>query len=145
MQYCFLHHQTLLPSPVTSTAGCCFCLGSVSSFFLELFLYRSPVAYWAPTGLGSSSFSVLSFCLFILFVGFSRQEIPVVTGKFGLGVQNEARQRLTEFCQEKTLVIANILFQQHKRMFKLLHNCTHLTLYKVMLKVLQARLQLYVN
>ena len=43
------------------------------------------------------------------------QEIPVVTGKFGLGVQNEAGQRLTEFCQENTLVIANILFQQHKR------------------------------
>ena len=38
-----------------------------------------------------------------------------VTGKFGLGVQNEAEQRLTEFCQENTLVIANILFQQHKR------------------------------
>ena len=43
------------------------------------------------------------------------QEIPGVTGKFGLGVQNEAGQRLTEFCQENTLVIANILFQQHKR------------------------------
>ena len=42
-------------------------------------------------------------------------EIPGVTGKFGLGVQNEAGQRLTEFCQENTLVIANILFQQHKR------------------------------
>ena len=42
------------------------------------------------------------------------QEIPGVTGKFGLGVQNEAGQRLTEFCQEKTLVIANILFHQHK-------------------------------
>ena len=39
------------------------------------------------------------------------QEIRGVTGKFGLGVQNEAGQRLTEFCQEKTLVIANILFQ----------------------------------
>ena len=37
------------------------------------------------------------------------------TGKFGLGVQNEARQRLTEFCQKNTLVIANNLFQQHKR------------------------------
>ena len=36
-------------------------------------------------------------------------------GKFGLGVQNEAGQRLTEFCQENTLVIANTLFQQHKR------------------------------
>ena len=38
-----------------------------------------------------------------------------VTGKFGLGVQNKAGQRLIEFCQENTLVIANILFQQHKR------------------------------
>ena len=43
------------------------------------------------------------------------QEIPGVTGKFTLGVQNEAGQRLTEFCQENTLVIANTLFQQHKR------------------------------
>ena len=42
-------------------------------------------------------------------------EIPGVTGKFGLGVQNEAGQRLIEFCQENTLVIANTLFQQHKR------------------------------
>ena len=75
MQYYSLQHQTLLPSPVTSTPpGCCFCFGSVSSFFLDLFLHRSPVAYWAPTNLGSSSFSVLSFCLFILFMGFSRQE-----------------------------------------------------------------------
>ena len=38
------------------------------------------------------------------------QEIPGVTGKFGLGVQNKAGQRLTEFCQENTLVIANTLF-----------------------------------
>ena len=43
------------------------------------------------------------------------QETPGVTGKFGLGVQNETGQRLTEFCQEKALVIANIHFQQHKR------------------------------
>ena len=42
------------------------------------------------------------------------QEIPGVTGKFGLGVQNEAGQRITEFCQENTVVIANTLFQQHK-------------------------------
>ena len=74
MQYCTLQHQTLLPSLVTSTTGYCFCFDSVSSFFLELFLHTSPVAYWAPTDLGSSSFSVLSFCLFILFMGFSRQE-----------------------------------------------------------------------
>ena len=74
MQYCSLQHQTLLLSPVTSTAGYCFCFGSISSFFLVLFLYWSPVAYWAPTDLGSSSFSILSFCLFTLFMGFSRQE-----------------------------------------------------------------------
>ena len=43
------------------------------------------------------------------------QEIPGVTGKFGLGVKNEAGQWLTEFCQENTLDIATTLFQQHKR------------------------------
>ena len=43
------------------------------------------------------------------------QDIPGITGKFGLGVQNEAGQRITELCQENTLVIANTLFQQHKR------------------------------
>ena len=43
------------------------------------------------------------------------QETPGETGKFVLGVQNEAGQRLIEFCQENTLVIANTLFQQHKR------------------------------
>ena len=129
---------------------------------------------------GRSSFSVLYFCLFMVFMGFSRQEYwsdlpfpfpgdhilsvtlttltsnaeeaeverfyenlqglleltpqndvlfiirdwntevgsqesPEVTGRFGLGVQNEAGQRLIEFCQENALVIANILFQQHKR------------------------------
>ena len=43
------------------------------------------------------------------------QKIPGVTGKFGLGIQNEAGQRLTEFYQENALVIANTLFQEHKR------------------------------
>ena len=43
------------------------------------------------------------------------QEIPEVTGKFGLGIQNEAGQRIIEFYQENALVIANTLFQQHKR------------------------------
>ena len=74
MQYCSLQHGTLLLSPVTSTNGYCFCFGSIPSFFLELFLHWSPVAYWVSTDLGSSYFSVLSFCLFILFVGFSRQD-----------------------------------------------------------------------
>ena len=74
MQYCSLQHQILLLSPVTSTTGYCFCFGSIPSFFLELFLHWSPVAYWAPTDLESSSFNVLFFCVFILFTGFSRQE-----------------------------------------------------------------------
>ena len=49
------------------------------------------------------------------------QETPGVTGKFDLGVRNEAGQRLIEFCQENALVIANSLFQQHKRR---LYTCT---------------------
>ena len=43
------------------------------------------------------------------------QETPGVTGKFGLGIRNEAGQRLIDFCQENLLIIANTLFQQHKR------------------------------
>ena len=57
-------------------------------------------------------------CSFIIGywnVKVGSQEISGVTGKFGLGVQNEAGQRLIEFCQENTLAIANTLFQQHKR------------------------------
>ena len=58
--------------------------------------------------------------MFLLIIGdwnakVGSQEIPGVTGKFGLGVQNEAGQRLIEFYQRKILVIANTLFQQHKR------------------------------
>ena len=51
----------------------------------------------------------------MLFRCQGSQETPGVTGKFGLGVQNEEGQRITEFCQENTLVIANTLFQQHKK------------------------------
>ena len=74
MQYLSLQHWTLLSPPDTWTTGHCFCFGLASSFFLELFLHSSPVAYWVPTDRGSSSFSVISFCLFILFIGFSSQE-----------------------------------------------------------------------
>ena len=55
MQYCSLQHWILLVLSVTSTTGYCFCFCSILSFFLELFLHWSPVAYWAPTD--------LSFCL----------------------------------------------------------------------------------
>ena len=78
MYYCSLQHWALIPSPVISTTRCCFCSGSISSFFRELFLHSSPVAYWAPNDLGSSSFSVLSFYLFVLFMGFPRQEVWLV-------------------------------------------------------------------
>ena len=64
MQYCSLQHWILLLSPVPSTTGWCFCFGAILSFFLELFLHSSPVAYWAPTDLGSSSLNVLSFFCF---------------------------------------------------------------------------------
>ena len=58
---------------------------------------------------------------FVLFIigewnaKIGSQETPGVTGKFGLEIRNEAGQRLIEFCQENTLIIANTLFQQHKR------------------------------
>ena len=64
LQYCSLQHQTLFPSPVTSTTGWYFCSGSISSLFLELFLHWSSVASLAPSDLGSSSFSVLCFLPF---------------------------------------------------------------------------------
>ena len=67
MQYCCLHHRTLLPSLIICKTRCCFCFDSISSFFLELFLHCSPVAYQTLTNLGSSSFSsylfAFSYCL----------------------------------------------------------------------------------
>ena len=64
--------------------------------------------------------TLLAFDLLLFVIGdwnakVGRKEIPGVTAKFGLGEQKEAGQRLTEFCQENTLVIVNTLFQQHKR------------------------------
>ena len=57
------------------TTRYCFCFGSVSSFFLDLFLYSSPVAYWAPTNLGSTSFGFLSFCIVITVHGVLKAKI----------------------------------------------------------------------
>ena len=90
MQYCSLQHQTLLLSPVTSTAGYCFCFGSIPSFFLELFLHWYPVMCWAPTDLGSSSFSILSFCLFILFMGL-RYDLNQIPYDYIVEVRNRFR------------------------------------------------------
>ena len=63
MKYCFLQPWALLPLTVASTTGHCFHFDSAFSSLLELFLHSSPVAYWTPTDLGNSSFSVMSFCL----------------------------------------------------------------------------------
>ena len=75
MQYCSLQHWTLLLSPLTSTTGYCFCFGSIPSFSQKLFLPWSPVAYWTLTDLGSSSFSILSFCLFHTIHGVLKARI----------------------------------------------------------------------
>ena len=74
MQYCSLQHRTLLLPPGTFTIEHHFQFGPASSFFLELFLHSSLVAYWTPSDPGGSSYGVISFCLFILFMGFLRQE-----------------------------------------------------------------------
>ena len=90
VQYCSLQHQTWLPSPVTFTTGHCFCFGSISSFFLVLFLCSSPVAFWAPTDLGSSPFNVLSFCLFNCSWGSQGKNTEVVC---------QSLLQWTTFCQ----------------------------------------------
>ena len=75
-----LQHQTLLRSPVTSTTGGCFCFYSVSLFFLELFLFQLHIEHLSAWGVHLSAsflfffFIIVSFCLFILFMVFSRQE-----------------------------------------------------------------------
>ena len=74
MQYCSSQHQTLLSPPDTSTTEHHFCFGPASSSFLELFLCYSLITYWTPADLEGLSPSVTSFCPFILFMGFSRQE-----------------------------------------------------------------------
>ena len=73
MQYCSLQHQTLLPSPVTSTTGHCFCFRSAFHSFWSYFSHSSPVAYGHTTRGVHFSASYL-FCLFILFMRFSGQE-----------------------------------------------------------------------
>ena len=90
MQYCSLQHRTLLLSPVISTTGHCFCFGSIPSFFLELFLHWSPAAYWAPTNLGSSPFSVLSFAFSCCSGGSQDKNTEVVCCSF---------LQWTTFCQ----------------------------------------------
>ena len=77
IQYYSLQHWALLSPPDAFITERHFCFGPATSFFLELLviaLCSSSVAYWTHANLGSSSSGVISFCLFILFMGFSRQE-----------------------------------------------------------------------
>ena len=82
MQYCSLQHWTWLQSPVISTTRCCFCFGSISSIFLELFLHWSPIAYWAPTDLGNSSFSIYHFafshCAWLSFIELDKAVVHAI-------------------------------------------------------------------
>ena len=78
IQYCSSQRPSLLPSPITSTAGRSFLFGSVSSFFLELFLHSSPVACWAPTDLGRSSFNVCLFAFLYCSWGSQGKNTEVV-------------------------------------------------------------------
>ena len=75
MQCCSLQHQILLSSPDTSTTEHCILFGPVASFILGLLviLHSSPVAYWTPSDPGDSSFAVISFWPFLLFMRFSQQ------------------------------------------------------------------------
>ena len=77
---------------------------------------------WRPIGPSRTNTKKKKKKDFLFIIGdcnakVGSQDIPGVIGKFGLGGQNEADQRLTEFYQENALVIANTLFQQHKRRF----------------------------
>ena len=78
-----------------------------------------PTRLFHPLDFPGKSTGVGCHCLLLITGDWNpkvgSQKMPGVTGKFGLGVQNEARQRLTEFCQENALGIANTHFEQHKR------------------------------
>ena len=74
MKYCSLQHPILLLSPVTSTSGHCFCFDFIPSFFSRVISPLISSSILGLNDLGSSSFGILSYCLFLLFMGFSRQE-----------------------------------------------------------------------
>ena len=77
--------------------------------------HRCPSWPWTWNSSSRPSCALLLFIIGDWNAKVGSEEISGVTGKFGLGVQNEAGQRLIEFCQQNAVVIANSLFQQHKR------------------------------
>ena len=106
MQYCSLQHWTLLSPPDIPTTEHHFCFVTASPFFPELFLCSFPVAYWTSSDLGGSSSGFISICLFILFMGFTKQEYwrdvpfppPVVTYRYESWAIRKAKcQRIDTF------------------------------------------------
>ena len=119
MQYCYLQHLTFyFHQPDTSTAERCFCFGPATSFFLGLLvapLCSSPVAYWNPSDLGDSSFSVITFYPFMWFTRLSWQvywdglpfpppvdlilsDLCAMTSPFWVAL-NSMAQSFIEFCK----------------------------------------------
>ena len=88
----------------------------LSNFCLSFTVYKDGNSCFRTTWLNVTSKCLAHSLKNQLYCYCSSKEIPGVTGKFGPGVQNEAGQRLTEFCQKNSLVIANTLFQQYREM-----------------------------
>ena len=98
MQYCFLHRQTLLSPPDTSTGECCSCFDLAASFFLELFvtaLHSSPVAYWTPSYLGGAH-------LLVSYL-FAFSYCPLGSPGKNIGVSCQPLLLWTTFCQNSSV------------------------------------------
>ena len=134
MQYCSLQHWTLLPSPVTPTTGYWFCFRSIPSFFLELYLQWSPVAYWASTNLGSPSLHVLSnpdqtFVINLLNYLFCENlKISAASCQTHIFPACLLAKLLLLFYSVKQPV--NHKIQNHKQPYKLLHVIPNIPLYQ---------------
>ena len=123
MQYCSSQHWTLCLSPVTPTTGYCFCFGSIPSFFLELFLHLSPVAYWAPTNLEF----LFQYPIILLIHTVHGVLKARILWKCALDMPANSENSSVATGLEKVSFHSNPKERQYQRILKLLHNCTHLT------------------
>ena len=124
MQYYSLQYRTLLSPPDTSTTECHFHFGAAASLFLELLVIAvcsSPVAYWTPSSLDVLSSNVISFCIFILIMGYSWQEywsglpfppsadhvlseLSTMTHPSWVAVHSMAHSFIEAFCHNKVMI-----------------------------------------